>query len=173
MTKEQQARLLKTLNQDEGFDLKVYEDSLGNLTVGRGHKVTSSDNLNLGDVITEEQAEALYKADVINAVNAAKGYTGETVWGTLSPNRQNVLTNMAYNMGGSTLNKFKEAKKGITSGDWEYAADEMLDSIWSGQVGRRSKKLAHRMEEDVWGNEIPWWKRTGWFLGDQWNKLRR
>jgi len=32
----------------------------------------------------------------------------------------------------------------------------MLNSIWSGQVGDRSKRLANRMINNEWGSDLPW-----------------
>ena len=173
MTDEQAYRLKKTLNQDEGFELKVYEDTLGNLTVGRGHLVLPEDNLKLGDSISKDQAEVFYKKDVNDARNVAQNFTGKTVWDSLSPNRQNVITNMSYNLGGTKLNEFKKFKGALNVGDYDLAENEMLNSIWSNQTGRRAKKLGYRMENDEWGSGIPWYRKAGFFIGDQYDKAKR
>lgn len=44
------------LQEAEGYELVVYRDIYGNPTVGLGHLLKSSDNLKVGDVITDQQA---------------------------------------------------------------------------------------------------------------------
>ena len=171
MTDTQAKRLRDTLNRHEGFELEVYLDSEGNPTVGRGHLVLPEDNLKVGDTITEEQAEAFYEKDIDNARQVAENFV-PNVWGDLSQQRQNVLTNMSFNLGGPRLNKFEGLKGALQVGDYNLASDEMMDSIWSGQVGRRADNLAYRMENDKWSSGVPWYKNAWWFAGDQFDKLK-
>ena len=51
----------------EKYIEQVYDDGYGNLTVGYGHKVVSSDNLKEGDVIDKSRAEELFNTDVTTA----------------------------------------------------------------------------------------------------------
>ena len=51
---------MKAIRDDEGESLTVYEDTLGHLTVGVGHKVLPIDNLHLGDVITKEHSMTMF-----------------------------------------------------------------------------------------------------------------
>ena len=171
MTNSQAKKLRDTLNKHEGFKLKVYLDSEGNPTVGRGHLVLPQDNLKVGDTITKKQAEAFYEKDVNDARQVAENFV-PNVWGNLSPQRQNVLTNMSYNLGGTKLGKFKNLKSALQTGDYDLASDEMMNSIWSGQVGRRADQLAYRMGNDKWSSGIPWYKNAWWFAGDQVDKVR-
>ena len=53
----------------EGSKLTVYPDSNGFPTVGTGHLVKSEDNLQIGDTITQDQADAFLSADLVNAEN--------------------------------------------------------------------------------------------------------
>ncbi len=62
---------IKTWETEDGTaDLTVYEDVAGYLTVGYGHKVTSADNLEEGDKITEKQATTFLTADLKTAETA-------------------------------------------------------------------------------------------------------
>jgi len=54
---------------------------------------------------------------------------------------QRVLTNMAFNLGRNRLSKFRRMRKAINARNYAEAADEMVDSKWYHQVGRRSKEL--------------------------------
>ena len=38
-------------------------------------------------------------------------------------------------------------KAAVEAGDWEKAADEMVDSDWYDQVGNRAKDLVERMRK--------------------------
>jgi lysozyme len=60
-----------------------------------------------------------------------------------------VLVNMAFNIGRSRLSKFKKMLHAIEEGDYNKAADEMVDSKWYSQVGRRSKELVNIMRYEV------------------------
>ena len=50
-----------------------------------------------------------------------------------------------FNMGGPRLSKFKGMKRGVDSGDWNAAANEMVDSAWYRQVTNRADRLVTRM----------------------------
>ena len=167
----QDKRLKDTLNKHEGFELEVYKDSTGKLTVGRGHLVLPEDNLKLGDKISKSQAELFYNKDISDAKEVARNFV-PSIFDDLSPTRQNVLTNMSYNLGGNKLNEFKKFKGALQTGDYDLASKEMLDSKWSNQVGRRSNQLSDRMVNNIWGSQIPWYKNAWWFAGDQVDKLR-
>lgn len=52
---------------------------------------------------------------------------------------------MAFNLGLTKLNKFVEMRKALLKGDYNKAADEMIDSKWYNQVGNRSKRLVDMM----------------------------
>ena len=180
----QYERLRQTLWDDEGEELDVYKDSKGRNTVGYGHLVLPGDNLKVGDSITKERAEALYKQDVTGAIHDARSFV-PNIWNDLSPERQNVLINMAYNLGATKLGKFKEMRKGLRSGDYAYASDQMLNNYddktgkwtghtpWSNQTGRRSKRLSNRMENNIWGSDIPWYINAGYFVEDQYDWLKK
>lgn len=57
----------KLIKKFEKYRNDVYDDGYGNLTVGYGHKVESSDNLKLGDTISKSRAEELFEADIAEA----------------------------------------------------------------------------------------------------------
>jgi GH24 family phage-related lysozyme (muramidase) len=184
MDTAQAERLKKTLLKDEGQKLKVYKDSEGHLTVGVGHKVLPADNLKLGDKITQKKSDAFFKSDMANAVSDAEKFV-PNIWNSLSPQRQNVISNMSFNMGTDKLSEFGEFKKGLQAGDYQKAGNEMLSNYdpitgirtgatpWSNQVHRRADKLNNRMINNIWGSEIPWYTNAGYFIGDQYDKGKK
>ena len=56
-----------------------------------------------------------------------------------------VLTDMVFNMGYDRVSKFKKMLTALSNGQYETAADEMLDSAWAAQVGNRATQLAALM----------------------------
>ena len=58
---------------------------------------------------------------------------------------QRVCINMAFNLGRNRLSKFKKMITAVNEGNYQKAADEMIDSKWYRQVGRRSEELVEIM----------------------------
>ena len=56
-----------------------------------------------------------------------------------------MLVNMAFNLGRGRLSKFKKLITAVNEGNWQKAADEMVDSRWYNQVGNRSIELENWM----------------------------
>ncbi len=80
----------------EGYKDTVYKDLAGYLTVGYGHKVTSSDNLKLGDKITEKKATDFLTADVKKAEDAVNSHPKIS---KMSQNMFNAVTSLVFNVG--------------------------------------------------------------------------
>ncbi len=129
-------RLALDLKDHEGCRLKAYRDSLGILTIGYG--------LNLEEwTITQEMAERLLFDKIRVAIDDAKALC--PLFDDLGDIRQEVLANMAYNLGRSRLKGFKLMFKAIEEANYTWAAEEMMDSKWAVQVGPRATELAQRM----------------------------
>lgn len=76
----------------EGFQLAVYKDQAGLLTVGWGHRTT----LPLGAIITEEQAESMFAYD-IGVVSACIAYACNNT--LLNDNQFGALVSFVFNIG--------------------------------------------------------------------------
>lgn len=130
------------LKRDEGLRLKPYLDSAvpPRRTIGYGR--------NLDDHgISIQEAHELLVRDAIKAQRVAAEIV--PTWLRLSDVRQNVLANMAFNLGGGGLRKFKHLLAAIAVSDWNAAADAMIASAWYGQVGARAVRLATEMRSGV------------------------
>lgn len=131
-------QLVQDLIRDEGIRLKPYTDTVGKTTIGIGR--------NLDDVgITNNEAMILCRDDIIQVVGGLNSKL--TWWTTLSEARQRVLANMAFNMGVNNLLEFKKMLAALSSGDYEEAAREMLNSTWATQVKDRAIRLAEQMRQ--------------------------
>lgn len=126
------------LSQDEAVRLRLYKDSVGKWTIGRGHNIEDKGlSLVVVDMIYQEDV-AEVEADLDRAL---------PWWRNLSENRQRVLANMCFNMGLPVLLTFVNTLAAMERGDFLAAASGMRNSKWAGQVGARADRLAKRMEE--------------------------
>lgn len=122
----------------------------GTDTLAYGHKLTSqevkSGEVKIGEEavayaqgITDPQAVQLFHQDWTNAQADAEKF----VKAELPPEIKDVVTEMSYQMGLTSLNKFKKFKSALESGDYNKAADEMLDSKWAkSDAPNRAKTLS-------------------------------
>jgi len=125
------------LTRDEGVRLRPYKDTVGRLTLGIGR--------NLDDVgISADEADFMLSNDLNERV--LPGLRKNLPWySTLNESRQRVLANMAFNLGIDGLLKFRNMLAAAQGGDYNLAANEMLNSPWAKQVGDRAKRLADMM----------------------------
>lgn len=128
---------VQQIKTDEGLRLKPYHCTAGALTIGYGRNLDA-----VG--ITEAEADAMLRADIIIAERGAEALVGN-VWDQLSPARQAVLINMTFNLGRTRLAAFKNFLAALRAADYNTAASEMLDSRWANQVGDRATRLADQM----------------------------
>jgi lysozyme len=136
ISKELKQELKKLLMIHEGLKLRPYRDTAGKLTIGVGR--------NLDDKgIREIEADLMLDNDIGETIQNLDHYL--PWWTKLSPNRKLVLMDMCFNLGIGKLLTFKKALAAMKEGRWNTAADEMKDSKWARQVGRRADKLAYMM----------------------------
>ena len=134
--------LREQLKVDEGVKYEIYKDHLGYPTFGIGHLITEDDPEHGepdGTEISEDRVNEVFESDVATFVSESK---------ILFPNldelpdvAQQVIVNMAFNMGRPRLSKFKNFIAGVNDRDWTRAAEEMMDSRWADQVGARATRL--------------------------------
>lgn len=140
------------LIRHEGYVAEIYLDSEHLPTFGIGHLVTEVDpefTWPVGSPVTDERILSVFQTDFNEAYTDACA-----VFLNLESHPDNVIrvcVNMAFNLGRSRLNKFKKMVTAVNEGNYSKAADEMIDSKWYGQVGRRSKELVGLMRESQVG----------------------
>ena len=129
----------------EGIGLYPYPDSLGNLTIGYGHRLGANENYT---TIAQEQAENFFNDDYTIAMRTARSVSIRDYgidFNTLTPARQGVLTDMAFNMGRGGLASFSRMFEAINQQNWVQAGAEIRDSTYAGQVRQRSDTNANIM----------------------------
>ena len=130
--------LRKQLIRHEGLRLKPYHDNAvpPRLTIGVGR--------NLDDVgIFQDEADLMLTNDINRAISELNSHLDW--WNTLDEARRGVLANMTFNMGIAGVLKFHKMLTAIQEGDYQKAADEMVDSAWYKQTGVRALELVNQM----------------------------
>lgn len=129
-------KLAEQLKKHEGLKLKPYTDTVGKLTLGIGRNLEDKG-------ITEQEALFMLNNDVDYFY---KKITKELPWiKNLDDTRQNVLVNMAFNLGVSGLFSFKNMLAAVATCNFKLASEEMLNSKWAKQVGNRAVELSEQM----------------------------
>ena len=139
-------KLRKQLEIDEGVKYEIYKDHLGYPTFGIGHLVTDSDpefGYDVGTPVSEQRVEEAFDIDVQVVLRECDKLYPD--FDNLPEEVQQIIANMMFNLGRPRLSKFKGMKKGVDEKNWNTAADEMVDSRWYRQVGKRAERLVERM----------------------------
>ena len=127
-------KVIEELKQDEGFEGMPYEDSLGIPTIGYGIKLP----------LSEEEAEILLKHRLDKKILEIS--EKEPFFLDLPETAQEIIANMAYQLGVGGVLRFKKMWEALKNRDYQKAADEMLDSNWAReQTPNRAKRLAEIM----------------------------
>lgn len=150
------SRLLDQLVYDEGEKLSVYQDSEGFWTIGVGRLVDGR----RGGGISEAESRHLLNNDVDKVLEQAKSFWW---FEQLNDVRQEVILNMIFNLGlgarvGGTdahpvysgFKGFGQMIRALEQSDYEWAAQESLDSKWATQVGNRALRLAEALRRGEW-----------------------
>ena len=131
-------RLIDSLIGHEGIRNLPYEDTEGHLTIGIGHNLDAMP-------LSPRAIEVICQDDI--AVAEGELDKNWNRWRqNLSDPRQNVLVEMVFNLGYPRFSKFVKFIEAIVAHDYDKAAEEMLDSKWAVQVGRRATNLAKQMK---------------------------
>ena len=145
-------QLRKELERDEGVKYEVYLDHLGYPTLGIGHLITDDDpecGATVGTKIDSDRVQEAFEADVESVLSDCERLYVQ--FEHLPEEVKLIIANMMFNMGYTRLSKFKGMKRCVDARDWEWAADEMVESKWYKQVTRRADRLVVRMRS-VGGN---------------------
>ena len=128
-------KLISMLKRHEGVETHAYKCSENKTTIGVGRNVDKGGGLGLSD----DEVDYLLQNDIDRVVSELDS---EYDWfAGLDSVRQDALIDISFNLGQTRLRAFKNALAAMAEGDWGEAADQFMDSRWSGQVGKRSNNL--------------------------------
>ncbi|MGM0518191.1 MAG: glycoside hydrolase family protein [Campylobacterota bacterium] len=130
-------RLKNSIRNHEGLELKPYRCTANKLTIGYGRNLEDRG-------ITEEEAEYLLVRDLQRIQEKLRAKIIN--YDDLPSNVQEVLVEMAYQIGTFGLFKFKKTLDYVYKKDFQNASIEMLDSLWAKQTPNRAKTLSNKMK---------------------------
>jgi len=129
--------LQNELIRDEGIRLSAYRDSLGNLTIGVGHLIVKGESFTK---ISNTEALDILENDISIAERRLTNIFPS--WRSLDEVRQRAMLNLTFNLG-YKLADFKRFLHAAKSGDWDKAADCLVQSRWYKQVKLRGPRIVH------------------------------
>jgi len=119
----------------EGMRLRPYRCTAGKLTIGVGRNLEDKG-------ISHHEALFLLRNDIAEVTAQLEQFDW---FRALGPVRRKVLIDMCFNLGMAGLLGFQKMIEALERGDYERAADEMVNSRWYGQVGERGRRLERMM----------------------------
>jgi lysozyme len=138
--------LIPDLIADEGLRLNSYQDTRGNWTIGVGHLLGVG---NWSGIRWDNK-------QVLDQLKKDIGTTEEALdmklpwWKQLSDIRQDVMVNLAFNLGTSKLSTWKHTLGDIMTGRFEAAGIDLEhDEPWASQVHDRAFRLALQMQTNM------------------------
>lgn len=132
------------IKKHEGLRLKVYKDTLGIPTIYYGHRVRQ------GEVYLNTLKDAEKYLDIDIAVAQQGCMSLFPAFHQMSPGRQDVLTELVYNMG---LNKIKQGfprfVHNVNRFAWEDAANELKFADGHSKLSRWYQQVKAKRAEDM------------------------
>jgi len=149
--------LYKQISGHEGIERTVYPD-MGDWSIGIGFNISEPHNqaflkkigvdindLMNGAKIDDKTIDLMYNHSLTQAWKDINALIPN--FNSLPSNVKMVLIDMSFNLGKTRLSGFKKMLAAVKSGDFQTAADEMVDSAWYGQVKGRAKNLERLMRK--------------------------
>lgn len=135
--------LQQKLIDHEGLKHYAYTDSFGNITIGVGRNLSKN-----SQGLSTEEIIILLNNDILRCRNQLSNFEW---YSSCDPIRQDVLTELCFNVGYSGFMKFKNLISNVTQKNWNDSSQDLLASSWANQVGEvRSKDMANRLRTGMY-----------------------
>jgi lysozyme len=126
-----------SLRDHEGLRLEPYLCTSRKITIGYGR--------NLDDKgISHDEAELMLSHDIMDCLTDLRRFE---YWIDLTPRRQAALIDLRFCVGPAGYRQFVKMAEALKVRDYGAAADQILDSKFAKQTGRRAIDLAQMMIE--------------------------
>jgi lysozyme len=146
--------LYNQIADHEGVVQQAYVDSTGHKTIGIGFNLDDASNIKKlekigvsvedllsGKQLSDSEIKTLYNISISQAYRDAKTFLPDLE--SHPSDVQKAVVDMSFNLGLTRLLKFKQVRQALFQRNYRKAADEMLNSLWAKQTGRRAQKLAN------------------------------
>jgi lysozyme len=124
----------------EGFNNRVYKDSLGKDTIGYGHLITKTDPFVEGEYYDTATLENLFEQDFQIAFDQADQLLAGA---QVCEDAFGVIVEMLFQLGYGGVSKFKMMLNALQNHNYETAAQHMLNSEWHRQTPKRCEELSN------------------------------
>lgn len=141
------------LSDEEGRKEVAYLCSAGHCTVGVGRNTQANPtlpdigrNVKVGQSITNSEIDYLLQVDIAKVLRQLNENIPN--FAQYSSAQQYVLISLCFNLGWHGLSQFKRFLSALEKGDINKAIEELNNSLWYKQVGRRGIKLCSILENN-------------------------
>jgi len=131
--------VIENLQREEGFRQYPYRCTANKLTIGYGRCIQEGAGLG----ISRDEAEMLLRNDVDRTV--AEVIATYPWIKDLADDAQAVLIELGFQLGGPRLAGFARMIEGLRRKDYDWAANELIDSRFAIQCPARADRLANRL----------------------------
>lgn len=141
-------KVIEQLKRHEGLRLCVYDDATGR-EIKQGSRVQGHPTIGVGRLLTSArglstiEVEMLLENDIEVVVDELN--RNASWWNDLCEPRKAVMVNLCFNLGWPRLSLFENMIDAAKKGNWDRAADELIDSKWFRQVGLRGLELVEQL----------------------------
>lgn len=138
------------LIKHEGYVEKSYLDTTNLLHGGIGHLLRANEiaMYPLHSPIPKSQIETWFTQDSSTAIKIAQELLG-TTWADLSDVRKRAVIDLSYNLGKARLAQFTLFLAAMRAKNFTLAGNELRNSTWFSQVGRRGPTVVTMISQDV------------------------
>lgn len=133
----------------EGVRYNSYLDTHNLPTGGIGHLLRANEisQYPIGAPISEAQVQTWFSQDSVSAIQIAQELV--TNWNDLCDVRKRACADLAYNLGKPRLSKFTNFLNAMKAGQFDRAGQELRNSKWFTQVGKRGPNIVTMIVQDV------------------------
>ena len=146
-------RVIEQLKRHEGLRLYVYDDATGR-EIRKGSRVQGHPTIGVGRLLTSARGLSTIEIEMLleNDIEVVVDELNRNVpwWNELNEARQAVMVNLCFNLGWPRLSLFENMLDAAEKGNWDRAADELMDSKWFRQVGLRGLELVEQLRTGAW-----------------------
>ena len=146
-------RVIEQLKRHEGLRLYVYDDATGR-EIRKGSRVQGHPTIGVGRLLTSARGLSTIEIEMLleNDIEVVVDELNRNIpwWTDLNEARQAVMVNLCFNLGWPRLSLFENMLDAAEKGNWDRAADELMDSKWFSQVGLRGLELVEQLRSGAW-----------------------
>ena len=127
------AKVRENIIKHEGWKQFPYRCTADKLSIGVGHNIEDRG-------LSNAAIEFILNEDIETCLMELQGSL--SFWDTLPSEVQAALIDLCFNMGISRLMQFRMTIQHLKDGEWDKAAEELLDSRYAAQLPHRAEANA-------------------------------